>query len=63
MAGGKRCVLVCVFVCVFVEGAVVGEKWSERCRQLSECLAIATATSFPTIYTRLEQVSSHYTEL
>jgi cytoplasmic tRNA 2-thiolation protein 2 len=43
-------------VVVIDEGAVLGEKWNNRCRQLSRCLAIATATGFSTVYTRIEQV-------
>lgn len=45
--------------CVSAEGGVVGEEWSERCRHLAQCLSIATATGFHTVYTHIEQVYIH----
>ena len=41
---------------MFTEGAVLGEQWNNRCRQLSQVLAIATTTGFSTVYTQIEQV-------
>ena len=35
---------------------MVGQSWSERCRQLSQCVAIAATTGFHTIFTHIEQV-------
>lgn len=54
-----QCVCAFVCVCTCAEGVVLGVTWNERCRQLSQCLAIATATGFHTIYTSIEQVLLH----
>lgn len=51
-----QCVCVRLCMCTCAEGVVLGVAWNERCRQLSQCLAIATATGFHTIYTSIEQV-------
>ena len=44
-----------VYICG-LEGAAVGEEWSNRCHRLAKCLAIAAATGFKTVFTRIEQV-------